>query len=42
MLGEKPKIYPVLDDDGLLLGVIGRTDILNAIDVQLRDGYKHD
>lgn len=42
MLGEKPKIYPVLDDDGILLGIIGRTDILNAIDVQLRDGYKHD
>lgn len=42
MLGEKPKIYPVLDDDGDLLGIIGRTDILNAIDVQLRDGYKHD
>ena len=41
MLGNKPKIYPVLDDDGDLIGIIGRADILKAIDVQLHDGYKH-
>eukprot|EP01026_Neomeris_dumetosa_P073340 TRINITY_DN75364_c0_g1_i1.p2 TRINITY_DN75364_c0_g1~~TRINITY_DN75364_c0_g1_i1.p2 ORF type:complete len:130 (-),score=8.73 TRINITY_DN75364_c0_g1_i1:159-548(-) len=42
MLGAKPKIYPVVDDDGYLLGSICRTDVLKAIDVQLQDGYKHD
>ena len=41
MLGNKPKIYPVLDDDGVLIGIIGRADILKAIDVQLQDGYKN-
>lgn len=40
MLDVKPKIYPVLDDDGYLLGTISRTDVLRAIDVQLRDGYR--
>lgn len=40
MLGEKPKVYPVVDDDGYLLGTIGRTQVLKAIDVQLNDGYK--
>jgi predicted transcriptional regulator len=41
MLGEKPKFYPVVDDDGYLLGSINRTAVLNAIDVQFKDGYKH-
>lgn len=41
MLGAKPKMYPVLDDSEDLIGIIGRADILNAIDVQLRDGYKN-
>lgn len=41
MLKQRPKIYPVLDDDGILLGTITRTDVLRAIDVQLRDGYKN-
>lgn len=36
---EKPKIYPVVDDDGFLLGSINRSEVLNAIDVQLRSGY---
>ncbi|MGB2427201.1 MAG: CBS domain-containing protein [Alteromonas sp.] len=40
MLKARPKIYPVVDDDGFLLGVINRSDVLNAIDVQLRSGYK--
>ncbi|GAB3016755.1 CBS domain-containing protein [Bowmanella dokdonensis] len=40
MLGEKPKIYPVVDDDGYLQGTISRAEVLHAIDVQLRDGYK--
>lgn len=42
MLQAKPKIYPVVDDDGFLLGSINRTEVLNAIDVHLRDGYKHE
>ncbi|WP_100641665.1 CBS domain-containing protein [Alteromonas facilis] len=40
MLKAKPKIYPVIDDDGFLLGSISRSEVLNAIDVQLQDGYK--
>lgn len=40
MLKAKPKIYPVVDDDGFLMGTINRSDVLNAIDIQLRDGYK--
>lgn len=40
MISEKPKVYPVVDDDGVLLGSISRAQILNAIDVQLQDGYK--
>ncbi len=40
MLRDKPKVYPVLDDDGYLLGTICRSDVLYAIDVQLRDAYK--
>jgi predicted transcriptional regulator len=43
MLKEKPKVYPVVDDNGVLLGSINRSEVLNAIDVQLRSGYeKHD
>jgi predicted transcriptional regulator len=41
MLKEKPKIYPVVDDGGYLLGTISRSDVLKAIDVQLQDGYKN-
>lgn len=40
MIKEKPKVYPVVDDDGYLLGSINRTEVLNAIDVQLRSGYQ--
>ncbi|WP_371193922.1 CBS domain-containing protein [Glaciecola sp. SC05] len=40
MLKEKPKIYPVVDDNACLLGSINRSEVLNAIDMQLRDGYK--
>ncbi|MGQ8364240.1 CBS domain-containing protein [Glaciecola sp. 1036] len=39
MLGEKPKVYPVIDEEGFLQGTINRTDVLRAIDIQLRDGY---
>jgi predicted transcriptional regulator len=40
-LKQKPKVYPVVDDDGILLGCINRTSVLKAIDVQLNDGYRH-
>lgn len=40
MLKEKPKVYPVVDDNGIVVGSINRSEVLNAIDVQLRDGYK--
>ncbi|WP_158968874.1 CBS domain-containing protein [Paraglaciecola sp. L3A3] len=40
MMVEKPKVYPVVDDDGYLLGTINRSSLLHAIDLQLNDGYK--
>jgi CBS domain-containing protein len=40
MLVEKPKVYPVVDDNGMLHGTINRSEILNAVDVHLRDGYQ--
>jgi predicted transcriptional regulator len=41
MLIQKPKFYPVVDDDGRLLGSINRTAVLRAIDVQFKDAYSH-
>jgi len=40
MMIEKPKVYPVVDDDGYLLGTINRSALLHAIDLQLHDGYR--
>lgn len=40
MMAEKPKMYPVVDDDGYLLGTINRSALLQAIDLHLHDGYK--
>ncbi len=40
IIKERPKLYPVVDDDGYFLGTISRANVLYAIDVQLRDGYK--
>ncbi|BCO18782.1 CBS domain-containing protein [Alteromonas sp. McT4-15] len=40
LLKDKPRVYPVVDDDGVLLGCINRTQVLRAIDVQLNDGYQ--
>lgn len=40
MITEKPKVYPIVDDDGYLLGTINRSALLKAIDLQLHDGYK--
>ncbi len=41
LLNEAPKIYPVVDDGGMLLGTINRSNVLYAIDVHLKDGYKN-
>lgn len=39
MLTNKPKVYPVIDDDENLLGTICRNDVLQAIDKHLRAGF---
>jgi len=39
MLGHKPKVYPVVDDDGNLLGTICRNDVLQAIDKHTRTTF---
>jgi CBS domain-containing protein len=40
MTTNKPKLYPVVDDDGRLIGIITRSDVLKAIDVQLHAMYE--
>ncbi|MDX1676659.1 CBS domain-containing protein [Arsukibacterium sp.] len=40
MLKIKPKLYPVVDDNGYLLGIITRTDVLAAIDKELHSHYR--
>ncbi|KKO43943.1 CBS domain protein [Arsukibacterium ikkense] len=40
MLKLKPKLYPVVDDDGYLLGIITRSDVLGAIDKELHSHYR--
>ncbi len=40
MLKNKPKVYPVIGDDGNLLGTICRNDVLSAIDQHLRANSK--
>jgi Mg/Co/Ni transporter MgtE len=40
MLQNKPKVYPVVDDDGNLLGTICRNDVLHAIDKHMRSSFK--
>jgi CBS domain-containing protein len=39
MLKDKPKVYPVVDDDGNLLGTICRNDVLMAIDKYIRASF---
>jgi CBS domain-containing protein len=41
LIKNKTRVYPVVDDDGVLVGSINRTAVLRAIDVQLRSGYQH-
>ncbi|CCQ12366.1 putative signal transduction protein with CBS domains [Pseudoalteromonas luteoviolacea B = ATCC 29581] len=40
MTSEKPKLYPVVDDDGILMGVISRANVLRAIDKHLHCTYE--
>lgn len=42
MLQNKPKVYPVLDDDGNLVGTICRNDVLLAIDKHIRSNESAD
>lgn len=37
----KPKVYPVVDDRGKLLGIITRRDVLRAIGVTLNECFMH-
>lgn len=36
---KRPRIYPVVDDDGMLVGTIHRHQIMKAIDMHLHESY---
>ncbi|EGQ9350927.1 CBS domain-containing protein [Vibrio parahaemolyticus] len=38
---DKPKMYPVVDDRGKLVGIITRRDVLRAIGMTLNECFKH-
>ncbi|ALO35141.1 hypothetical protein CMT41_10725 [Colwellia sp. MT41] len=40
MTKNKPKLYPVVDENKRLLGIITRSDILKAINIHLRSFYQ--
>ena len=40
MVQQKPKLYPVVDDNQRLIGVISRTNVLKAIDQELHSHYR--
>lgn len=40
MTANAPKLYPVCDEDGRLLGVISRANVLLALDKHLHDTYE--
>ncbi|MBU2978984.1 CBS domain-containing protein [Alteromonas sp. C1M14] len=39
LINERPRIFPVIDDDEKLVGTINRAAVLRAIDKQLQSGY---
>jgi len=41
MLQAKPKVYPVIDDEGLLVGIISRRNVLKAMDKQQQSCYEN-
>jgi|JI7StandDraft_1071085.scaffolds.fasta_scaffold03050_8 CBS domain-containing protein len=40
IVANTPKLYPVVDDDRRLLGVVSRGDVLKALDRELHSHYK--
>jgi len=40
MTGNKPKIYPVVDEDNRLVGTIDRANVLKALDIHLHAMYE--
>ena len=40
MLKNRPKIYPVVNDDGVLVGTISRNDVLHAIKRHMDSNFK--
>lgn len=40
MSGNKPRVYPVVDDDKKLIGTIDRTNIIKALDLHLHSIYE--
>ena len=40
MSHNKPKVYPVVDDDNILVGTINRTNIMRALDLHLLSIYE--
>ena len=41
MSNNQPKVYPVVDDDNILVGTINRTDVIRALDLHLHAIYEH-
>lgn len=39
MLGVKPKVYPVINEHGVVVGIISRRDVLKAMDKQQQACY---
>lgn len=40
MITAKPRVYPVVDDDGKLVGCVTRTNVIRALDMHLHSIYE--
>lgn len=40
MISAKPRVYPVVDDDGHLVGCVNRADVIRALDRHLHSIYE--